>query len=158
MISSRPLIAAIVLLVGLLIYPQFSDAQTYDYDEATQEKLEEFERKTRIDDSLTIGQVAALEPAATLAYVVDATARRGLELGILHGGDVLQCLGNEFRDIKQKVDGSWTYPRGLNGAITLLHRHNNNGRSDLNAVTQLNHIVDLVGHYACGLEKPQPVD
>ena len=135
----------------ILTYPQNLEAQTSQANEATQEKLRAFERDTRVDTSLTIGEVAAMPAHDGLAFVVDVTARRGLVLGLQHGDDVLACLGKEFRGIKQQPDGSYVYPRGLEAAIRYLHIANNNGDEHLPAAEHIGAIVDLVGERVCNL-------
>ncbi len=102
---------------------------------------------------LTIGDVAAMEPRKALQYIYKTASPHVLELGKLHGGDLLRCLDDEFVEIKPTGDGNHIFPRGLKAAIKLVHRHNNNGGSHLSALEQINEIVDLVAQHACGLSK-----
>lgn len=143
---------AVGLAAVVAVLPGSASAESYKYDEATRQKLRDFEKRTRVDETLTIGEVAAMTTGQRVIFVHDAASRRALELGLKHGGKVLECLGTEFRNYK--ITGkNLDLPRGMQAALRLIHRHNNNGGADRNASQQINHIVDLIAERACGVRQ-----
>jgi len=102
-------------------------------------------------DGVVIADVAAMEPHEALKYIHHEASMRGLQIGAAKGNDVLECLSHEFIEIKQNDDDEVVIPRGIKAIIQLVHRHNNNGGSELLASDQIREIVDLVAQQACGV-------
>lgn len=120
-----------VTLIALIIalYPQISSAS----------------------DTLTIGDVAAMEPQEAIKYVHHEASKRGLELGIKHGDAVLNCIKAEFVGVKKDQNGDYVIPRGLKAAIRLVHVEDNNGGSSLSAAPRISSFVDYVAGQVCGV-------
>lgn len=105
-------------------------------------------------DGVTVGDVAAMEPRKAISYIYREASQRVLEVGKLHGDAVLRCLDDEFVEITEAGDGTHNMPRGLIGAVKLIHRHNNNGGEARPAADQIVSLVDLVAERVCGAPAP----
>jgi hypothetical protein len=103
------------------------------------------------EDGVSIGELAAMEPHEAIKYIHHEASMRVLTIGKAQGDRVLRCLDDAFVEFKANTDGSHTLPRGLQAAIQLIHRHNNNGGENLAAAAQIREIVDLVAQRACGV-------
>ena len=136
-------------MVALALCLSISTLRADPKADTLRKNLEEFDTQTRIDQSLTIADVAKLPANKQLGYILDVASRRGLELGIKHGDRVLNCLKAEFIGARKNDDGSMFIPRGMKAATQLIHRHNNNGGENRLAAKQIIHFVDLVAERAC---------
>ena len=150
--SLQPFLTRLALAMVIATGLNISGVNAGSNDDELRKRLQEFERQTRVDKSLTIAEVANMAANKQLGYVHSVASRRGLELGIKHGDEVLKCLGGEFHGAKKNPDGSFFIPRGMEAAIQLIHRHNNNGGESRLAAKHINHFVDLVAEHACGVK------